>query len=90
MPRFSRFYVLYKNRPEPGQTYRQIVARPSDDGTKFEVYIFGGDVVQTDPNFKVDSLDAEYYSHPTEDSAHIDADKEYAESIKSGWLPYKG
>jgi hypothetical protein len=88
MPIFSRFYVLYSTNPQPGHKFRQITARPSDDGSHFEVRIFGGDVIQTDPSFIANNPDAEYYSHTTAESANKDADEERDRSLTEGWLIY--
>lgn len=88
MARFSRFHVLYSDSPKPGKKYRHIVAGPSDDGTFYEVRIFEGDAVQTDPDFNAVGTDSEYYAHSTADAADKDADGERDRSLAAGWITY--
>jgi hypothetical protein len=88
MPRFSRFHVLCSGSPSSGQKYRQIVSRPSDDGTFFEVRIFEGEVVQMDPDFNAEGNGAEYYSHDSGAAADKDADEERDRSLAAGWILY--
>ena len=76
--------VLYKERPAVGNAYRQIVVRG-----QCEVRIFEGDVVQTDPHFIANNPDAEVFFHNSLAAAFADADREYTESVKAGWIPYE-
>jgi hypothetical protein len=78
--------VLYKKRPIPGDSYRQIAVVEWD---QFEVQILEGDVIQPDPNFKASSEGAEVYFYPDLKSALDNAEAEFETSIKSGWIPYK-
>jgi hypothetical protein len=68
-----------------GHRYRQIVVVELE---QFQVRVFGGDVIQSDPNFSADSQDAEVYFHPSLKSAVDDAEKEFLASVKAGWVPY--
>jgi hypothetical protein len=88
MRQFSRFYVFYSGEPGPGRRYRQIVSRPSDDGEHYEVSIFEGEVVQTDPNFSALGDGAEYYTHNSQAEADKDADEERDKTLALGWFHY--
>ncbi len=77
--------VLYKKRPTPRHTYRQIVIVESQH---FEVRIYEGDVVQSDPKFDATSSDAEVYFHSDLQSARDDPQKEFDASVEAGWIPY--
>jgi hypothetical protein len=79
--------VLYKRNPEPGNRYRQIAVVEKQ---QFEVRIFQGDVIQTEPKFVAEGSDAEVYFHGTLKDAVDDAEKEFKESVASGWEPYTG
>jgi hypothetical protein len=78
-------YAFYKSRPAAGNRYRQIAVIEKE---QFELRIFEGDVVQTDPKFIANSSDAELYFHPDLRSALNDAEKECKESVAAGWNPY--
>ena len=75
-------YVLYNKRPLPEHSYRQIVVVEME---QFQVYIFGGDVIQRDPRFAADSQDAEVHFHPNLSSALDHAKQEVEKSIADGW-----
>ncbi len=77
--------VLYKKRPTPGNTYRQIVVVELE---QFQVRILGGEVIQPDPHFDATSEDAEVWFFSDLESALDDADKEFKASVESGWIPY--
>jgi hypothetical protein len=77
--------VLYRKTPQPGHRYRQIALLENE---QFEVRIFTGDVVQTDPKFIARNSDAEIYFHPNLRSALADVEKEFQDSIAAGWTPY--
>jgi hypothetical protein len=77
--------VLYKQNPEPGQRYRQIAVI---EGELFEVRIFSGDVIHTDPKFIAYSSEAEVHFHASLQPALADVDKEFNESVAAGWIPY--
>jgi hypothetical protein len=77
--------VLYKNNPQPGHRYRQIVAM--EEG-QFQVRIFEGDVITADPKFMAQNTDAEVYFHPTLQAALEDVEREFQASLQSGWRPY--
>jgi hypothetical protein len=79
-------YVLYSESPEPGHRYRQIVV--TEGQGQFLVRIFGGDVIQPDPQFDATNDDAEVYFHPDLQSALDDAHKEVRASVESGWKIY--
>jgi hypothetical protein len=89
MGKFSRFYVFHSEAPEPGHKYRQVVAHRSDDGSAFEVRIFQGDVIRTEPDFKGETADAEHYFHATEEAANKDADDERDRCLATGWVLYQ-
>jgi hypothetical protein len=78
-------HVLYQQKPQPCNRYRQIVVHEWD---QFEVRILGGDVIQPDPEFSASSQDAEIYSHATLDAAVADAEREFKSSVNAGWKPY--
>ncbi len=78
-------YVLYPNRPVPGQRFRQIVVAELE---RFEVRIFGGDVVQNNPQFAVNNPDAELYVHEDLKAALEGANREHGPSVQDGWTPY--
>lgn len=77
--------VLYKKNPQPGHEYRQVAVVEIE---QFQVRIFEGQVIQTDPRFFADNPDAECYVHANLNDALADVDKEFAESIANGWEPY--
>jgi hypothetical protein len=77
--------VLYREHPQPGHRYRQIVVVEKD---RFEVLIFEGDVVQTDPQFIAQCSDAEISLHQTLKAALAEAESEFQRSITAGWTPY--
>jgi hypothetical protein len=80
-----RNHVLYKNCAQPGHRYRQIAVIEKE---QFEVRIFEGDVVQTDPKFIAECSDAEISFHRTLKAALADAEEEYQHSVGAGWSPY--
>lgn len=77
--------VLYKEDPQPGHRYRQIAVVEKQ---QFEVRIFEGDVVQTDPQFIAQCPVPEISSHPSLQAALADADNEFRRSVQAGWVPY--
>jgi hypothetical protein len=77
--------VFYKPRPSAGSRYKNIAIIEKG---QFEVRIFEGDVLQTDPQFIANSSDAEIYFHPNLQSAIADADKESQACKADGWVPY--
>lgn len=79
--------VLYSGRPRQGAQFRNIVVVELE---RFEVRIFDGEVIQTEPQLTVSNSDAIYQTHPDLQSACDDAQKEFDASIKSGWTPYVG
>ena len=78
--------MLYRQRPKPGHTYRQIVVIEVDQ--QFVVHILGGDVIQSDPKFDATSENAEVFFHSDLKSALDDTDKEFDASVNDGWTPY--
>lgn len=78
--------VLYRDNPQPGHRYRQIAVVEKD---QFEVRIFEGDVVQTEPQFVSESSDAEVHFHPTLNGALAQVEEEFRGSAGAGWVPYK-
>ncbi len=78
-------HVLYREQPLPGHRYRQVVVVEME---QFQVFIFGGDVVQEDPQFFADSLDAEVHFHSNLQPALDDAEAEVQRSLAVGWSPY--
>ena len=77
--------VLYKDNPQPGHEYRQIVVVELE---QFQVRVFEGSVIQTGPQFAVDNPDAEYYFHNILAEALADVEREVAESVGNGWTPH--
>lgn len=77
--------VLYRKKPQPGHEFRQIVVVET---SRFQVRIFEGNVIQTDPKFLADNPTAEYYFHDNLKDALADAEKEFAQSMADGWEPY--
>jgi hypothetical protein len=77
--------VLYKQKPEVGNYYRQIAVVEKH---QFEVRVYEGEVLLTDPEFSADNPDAEIYLHSTLDSATADMETEFKESVAAGWKPY--
>ncbi len=77
--------VLYDKKPKAGAKYRQIAVVEKD---QFEVRVFEGEVVQTDPKFIAESEIAEITFHPTLKSAVEEAAKEFQDSTAVGWVPY--
>ena len=82
-----RNLVLYRGMPQAGTRYRQIAVV---EHGQFGVYVFEGPVIQTDPQFIVESSDAEVYFHRDMESAMRDAEKEFNDSVRNGWTPYTG
>ncbi len=83
--------VVYK-RQSPGSkpVYRQVAVVEGSNQFLFLVKIFVGEVVQTDPKFIAECLDAEVYYHSTLHHAVHDAQADVQESISSGeWRLYK-
>jgi hypothetical protein len=81
-------HVLYKKQlPGARPVYRQIAV--VEQAGRFEVRVFGGEVVQMDPKFIAESSDAEVHMHPTFTEAMADADSEFRRSVSSRkWEPY--
>lgn len=79
--------VLYKRQPTGAKpVYRQIAVVEQD---QFQVRIFEGEVVQTNPKFIAESSDAEVFMHATLKEAIDDAESEFKASAASGvWEPY--
>jgi hypothetical protein len=79
--------VLYKRQPSGAKpAYRQIAVVEHE---QFEVRIFEGEVVQTNPKFIAECADAEVYMHPTLKEALDDAESEFnASKASSVWRPY--
>ncbi len=66
--------------------YRQIAVVEQE---QFQVRIFEGRVVQTNPKFIAERSNAEVHMHPTLKEALEDAESEFKESIASeNWEPY--
>ncbi len=78
--------VLYRDDPQPGQEFRQIVVVELE---QFQVRIFEGTVIQLDPKFLVENPNAEYFLDSTLKEALADAEKEFAQSVADGWKPYR-
>ena len=79
--------VLYKMKPFASKAlYRQIVVLEQE---QFQVRIFEGRVVQTNPKFIAERSNAEVRIHPTLKEALDDAESEFKQSIASEkWEPY--
>ena len=77
--------VLYKSTAQPGNLYRQIVVVEKE---QFQVRVFEGEVVQTDPKFIAECSDAEVYFHTTLRAALDDVENEFRKSVAAGWTPY--
>lgn len=80
-------HVLYNKNPKPGHKYRQIAVGELQQ-PQFVVFVFEGDVVQSDPKFDATSQEAGAFFHKDLPSALDDADKEFAASVEAGWIPY--
>lgn len=78
-------YVLYRNNPEPGHKYRQIVVVEAEG--RFEVRVFDGDVIQTEP-FAHQNPDAAYFFHEKLADAMNDAEQEFERAKAEGMTPY--
>jgi hypothetical protein len=79
--------VLYKRQP-PGAmpVYRRIAVVERE---QFQVRVFEGKVVQTNPKFIAENSDAEVHMHQTLRNAIDDAESEFKGSAESGeWEPY--
>ena len=79
--------VLYKMQPFAMKArYRQIAVVEQE---QFQVRIFEGRVVQTNPKFIAEGSNAEVHIHPTLKEALDDAESEFKQSIASEqWEPY--
>jgi hypothetical protein len=79
--------VLYKMKPFASKAlYRQIVVLEQE---QFQVRIFEGRVVQTNPKFIAERSNAEVRIHPTLKEALDDAESEFKQSIANEkWEPY--
>lgn len=81
------YHVLYERGGKSVTRYRQIAVVEKE---QYEVRIFEGDLVQTNPEFIADCSDAEVRLHPTLDSAKAEADNEVRESVSDRWARYEG
>ena len=54
----------------------------------FQLKMYEGDVILTEPQFANENTDAETYLHRTQKEATFDADIEVQESVAAGWIPY--
>jgi len=79
--------VLWKIPPFAMKAlYRQIAVVEQE---QFQVRIFEGRMVQTNPKLIAERSNAEVHLHPTLNDALADADSEFNQSITSGrWEPY--
>ena len=79
--------VLYKIPPFAVKAfYRQIAVVEQE---QFQVRIFEGRVVQTNPKFIAERSNAEVHIHPTLKEALDDAESQFQQSIASEkWEPY--
>ncbi|MFY9701687.1 MAG: hypothetical protein WCB56_12785 [Terriglobales bacterium] len=79
--------VLYKMKPFASKAlYRQIVVLEQE---QFQVRIFEGRIVQTDPKIITARSNAEVHLHATLKEAFDDAESEYKKSIASDrWVPH--
>jgi hypothetical protein len=77
--------VLYWNTPGPSHQFRQIAVVENE---QFEVRIFTGSVVETDPKFIAISSGVEVYFHPNLQAALADVENKFQESIAAGWIPF--
>jgi hypothetical protein len=77
--------VFYKHRPAAGHRFKNIAVIEKE---QFELRIFEGDVVQTDPKFIANSTDAEVFFYPSLQSAMADANKQSEQCVADGWSPY--
>jgi hypothetical protein len=77
--------VFYKNRPSAGHRFRNVAVVEKE---QFEVRIFEGDVVQTDPKFIANTSAEKVYFYPTLKSALDDAEQRSKESVSTGWFPH--
>lgn len=80
-------HVLYRGAPKSGTRYRQIAVVEKE---QFEVRIFEGDVLRTEPEFIADCSDAEVRIHATLNGAKAEAEEEVRLSVSGGWDRYEG
>jgi len=79
--------VLYKRQPFGVKAlYRQIAVVEQE---QFQVRIFEGRVIETNPKFIAERSEAEVRIHPTLKEALDDAESEFKQSVASDkWEPY--
>lgn len=78
--------AFYRQDPEPGHRYRQIAILEENE---FQVCIFEGDVIQTDPTVIAMRAGRNVRSHPALEEAMADAEKELRKSVAGGWIRYR-
>lgn len=81
-----RHLVLYKRLPDsPTCRFRQILVVERD---KFEVRVFDGEVFQKIPSIGDDVSGMEIQFHSSLDSAVLDAEKQFTQSVRTGWRAF--
>jgi len=55
---------------------------------QFQVRVFEGQVIRTDPDFAVDNPDAEIHLHSDLPQAMADVEREFTDSVANGWEPF--
>lgn len=78
-----RHLVLFKRSPDLATfRFRQILVV---EGDKFEVRVFDGEAFQKVPSIGDDVSGMEIQIHPSLESAVLDAEKQFKQSVRSGW-----
>jgi len=76
--------VFYKDQSKPGHRFRQIEIVEKG---QYEVRIFDGDVILTEPQSVADD-DAEVYFHDTLEQARVDLQRGIEKALHQGWKLY--
>lgn len=79
--------VFYRETPEPGHRYRQIAVLHEGDG--FQVCIFEGEAIQTDPRVIAMLARENLRSHSDFEEAMFDAQQESRKTQAAGWIRYR-
>jgi hypothetical protein len=78
-----RHLVLFKRLPDSTTCrFRQILVVERD---KFEVRVFDGETFQKVPSVGDDVSGMEIQIHPSLESAVLDAEKQFKQSVRNGW-----
>jgi hypothetical protein len=78
--------ALSRANPAPGQRFRQIVIIERHGYQQLRIY--EGDVILAESQFEARSDEAAVYLHNTLKQATFDAEMEFDDSVREGWIPY--